>query len=119
MLPNSNPLTAKNGFRTGMTASLPPLSSVTATPAPTHHDHPAKAQAVAAELKVWKSWRGMRSQRGNSNPENQVGKQGVDIEHRTAAQGLMATSGPTVRASQPCLNTQAQVTNRMVLLLLF
>ena len=87
-----------------MTASLPPLLSVIATPAPTHHDHPAKAQAVAAELKVWKSWRGMRSQRGDV-PENQVGKQ-------------VAGQGPTVRASQPCLSTQTQVTNGMVLLLL-
>ena len=73
-----------------------------------HHchpdDHPAKAQAVAAELKVWKSWRGMRSQRGDV-PENQVGKQ-------------VAGQGPTVRASQPCLSTQTQVTNGMVLLLL-
>ena len=67
-------------------------------------DHPAKAQAVAAELKVWKSWRGMRSQRGDV-PENQVGKQ-------------VAGQGPTVRASQPCLSTQTQVTNGMVLLLL-
>ena len=97
-----------------MTAFLPPLSSVIAT---TQYDQPAKAQAVAAELKVWKRWRGMRSQRGNSNPENQVGKPGVDFK-QAAAQGLMATSGPTVRASQPCLTTQAQVTNRMVLLLL-
>ena len=100
-----------------MTASLPPLSSVIATPAPTHHDHPAKAQAVAAELKVWKSWRGMRSQRGESNPEKQVGK-AWKVDKQAAAQGLMATSGPTVRASQPCLTTtQAQVTNRTVLLL--
>ena len=100
-----------------MTASLPPLSSVIATPAPTHHDHPAKAQAVAAELKVWKSWRGMRSQRGESNPEKQVGK-AWKVDKQAAAQGLMATSGPTVRASQPCLSTQTQVTNGMVLLLL-
>ena len=102
-----------------MTASLPPLSSVIATPAPTHHDHPAKAQAVAAELKVWKSWRGMRSQRGESNPEKQVGK-AWKVDKQAAAQGLMATSGPTVRASQPCLiTTQAQVANRMVLPLTF
>ena len=55
-----------------MSASLPHVLSVIAN---THHDlaHPAKAQAVAAELNVWKSWRGMRSsQRGES--EKQVGK---------------------------------------------
>ena len=86
--------------------------------------HPAKAQAVAAELKVWKSWRSQRSSQSRPTssafPENQVGKQvGSDAKQR-AAQGLMATSGPTVRASQPCLiTTQAQVANRMVLPLSF
>ena len=79
---------------------------------------------MAAELKVWKSWRSQRSSQSKPTsstfPENQVGKQvGSDAKQR-AAQGLMATSGPTVRASQPCLiTTQAQVANRMVLPLTF
>ena len=86
--------------------------------------HPAKAQAVAAELKVWKSWRSQRTSQSKPTsstfPENQVGKQGgKDPLKQRAAQGLMQTLEPTVRASQPCLNTQAQVANIMVLPLNF
>ena len=101
--PNAYPLTAKRWLEHWHDCFPPPLLSFIATTAILMIiDHPAKAQAVAAELKVWKSWRGMRSR---DVPENQVGKQ-------------VAGQGPTVRASQPCLSTQTQVTNGMVLLLL-
>ena len=86
--------------------SFPPTTIICYAQAPLI-DHPAKAQAVAAELKVWKSWREMRGQ----------DSRGVHVGKKQPMTTTMATSA--VRASQPCLNTQAQVTNRMVLFHLF